>query len=100
MYNVYGFMTFPSVYTFLIKTIYLSLKTQIADVTVFRKDAVSKYHLANYIIIGPEPVAGCTELGFIKEEFLEVKLECEDETETSLNDYHLTSTKAGREFVL
>ena len=38
-------------------------------------------------------MAGSAELGFVKEEFLEVKLECQDEMETSGNGDHQTTAK-------
>ena len=48
--------------------------------------------LNEIIILGSEAVAGSAELGFVKEEFLEVKLECEDETENSGDIDHQTKT--------
>ena len=44
------------------------------------------------VILGSEAVAGSAELGFVKEEFLEVKLECGDETENSGNIDHQTKS--------
>ena len=67
------------------------------DLRVFSTSIIYIYLLSptKFNYIDSEPVAaGCTELGFVREEFLEVKLECPDETETCVivNSDHQTST--------
>ena len=44
--------------------------------------------------LGQEPIAGSIELGCMKEEFLEVKLEW-DESDASLNDHSTSTTTKG-----
>ena len=76
--------------------LYDLFKVKNFDLRVFSTSIIYIYLLSptKFNYIGSEPVAGCTELGFVREEFLEVKLECPDETETCVivNSDHQTST--------